>query len=220
MDTQLYKQSLEQHGVTATLFYGAYRAANKVTKVALLNGLALTLESIDATFLEDPRRKQVRELSPDDLRPYVGKAEHLTLGEEGIEQAKARNDRCFAIFDGTVLTSFGWYSTKPTELIELGHGLVLHFDPHYAYMYNGFTHPKYRGQRLHAIGMAAACAQFAKEGQKGLVSYVEASNFSSLKSCFRMGYESFGHVAVLKVGSRYLCQETPGCKKYGFRVQA
>jgi ribosomal protein S18 acetylase RimI-like enzyme len=220
VNTQLYRDSIQQHGVGATLFYGAYRAANKVTKVALLNGLVLTLESISGIFLEDPRRKQVRELSPEQMRKYVGKAESSTLAEEGIELAKARKDRCFAMFDGDVLTSYGWYSTKPTELIELGHGIVLHFDSSYAYMYNGFTHPKYRGQRLHAIGMAAACAQFAKEGQKGLVSYVEASNFASLKSCFRMGYESFGHVAVLKVGGRYLSQETPGCKKFGFRVEA
>jgi hypothetical protein len=219
MNTQLYRDSIQQHGVGATLFYGAYRAANKVTKVAVLNGLVLTLDKLDRKYLDDPRREKVVVLEPEQMRPHLKDPENITLGDEGIELAKTRGDRCFAIFDGDVLASFGWYSTQPTRLIELGEGFVLHFDPAFAYMYNGFTRPKYRGQRLHALGMAAACERYTREGKKGLISYVDASNFSSLKSCYRMGYESFGHIGVLKVGDRYLCSATPGCRKYDFYVQ-
>lgn len=220
MNTQLYRDSIQQHGLGATLFYGAYRAANKVTKMAVLNGLVLTADKIDRKFLDDPRRKDVVVRQPDEMRKHLHDKDNVTLGEDGIDLAKQRGDRCFAIYDGDTLASFGWYSTQPTPLIELGGGLVLHFDSAYAYMYNGFTHPKYRGQRLHAIGMAAACETYTREGKKGLVSYVEASNFSSLKSCYRMGYESFGHVGVLKVGDRYLSRATPDCRKYDFYVQS
>ena len=86
-------------------------------------------------------------------------------------------------------------------------------------MYNGFTHPSFRGQRLHAVSMMAALRSYAREGLTGLVSYVVAPNFSSLKSCFRMGYVNFGYVAVTKLGGKFICRATPGCARYGFRVE-
>jgi hypothetical protein len=67
--------------------------------------------------------------------------------------------------------------------------------------------------------MAAALEECTRAGLKGLVSYVVSSNFSSLKSCYRMGHECFGHLCMLKVGTRHLWRATPGCKKYGFHVE-
>src|SRR4030095_1828563 len=115
--------------------------------------------------------------------------------------------------------AYGWYATQPMRLLEIPGAPLLHFDPTYAYMYNGFTHPDHRGKRRHAIGMAAALEVYAKEGRAGLVSYVDSSNFSSLKSCRRMGYHSFGRVSMFALGARQHYRSTSGCQRYDFRIE-
>jgi len=55
-------------------------------------------------------------------------------------------------------------------------------------------------------------------GYCGLVSYVEAENFDSLKSCFRMGYALFGSVFLVKLFGRYFSWASPGCRRFEFRV--
>jgi hypothetical protein len=218
MNLHFYRDSLNDHGVSATLYHAAYRAANQVTRLAVWNGLAITLGGVDGRFRTDPKRAEGRMLEAAAMRPYTKNKEN-GLTDAFLDEVIAKGDRCFAFFDGEVLTSYGWYSTQPTRLTEISNSLVLSFDPTYVYMYNGFTLPKYRGQRLHALGMAAALEAYAKEGHKGLVSYVDSSNFASLKSCSRMGFRTFGHVVLLKVGKQYLCRATPGCKEYDFRVE-
>jgi L-amino acid N-acyltransferase YncA len=86
------------------------------------------------------------------------------------------------------------------------------------YMYKGFTDDNYRGQRLHAIGMTRALRYYLATGHRGIVSYVESTNFDSLKSCFRMGYEAFGTVYLLKLFGRWFSVSSPGCRRFGFRV--
>ena len=219
MDVQYYRNSINQHGLGATLYHAAYRAANQVTQVAVWNALVLTLDMVDDRFLSDPRRAYGRMIDAAGMRRFAADPGNV-LTERFIDEAVERGDRCYALFDGDLLASYGWYATRPTRLREIDSAPVLHFDPAYAYMYHGFTHPSYRGQRLHAIGMASAVEELTREGRKGLVSYVDSSNFASLKSCYRMGFEAFGHVVMLKVGGRDLWRSTPGCKKYDFRVEA
>jgi len=66
--------------------------------------------------------------------------------------------------------------------------LLLHFDwVNYVYMYKAFTVERYRGQRLHAIGVTQSLVRFGSMGYRGLLCYVESNNFDSLKSSYRMG---------------------------------
>jgi hypothetical protein len=139
------------------------------------------------------------------------------LDKAFLEEAMGKGDECFAILDGGALASYGWYSDKSTKVSD---ELELHFSSQYVYMYNGFTHPKYRGQRLHAIGMTMALNHYLGKGYKGIVSWVEANNFSSLRSCYRMGYKDFGDIHILKLFRKYRIKCSDGCQKYGFRVSA
>lgn len=219
MNLQFYRDSVNHHGVGATLYHAAYRAANHVTEVAVWNALTITLDMVDKKFLTDPRRAAGRMLTAEEMRRHVADPDSL-LTDRFIDEAAAKGDRCYALFDGDRVMSYGWYSNRPTRLTEVTSGAVLHFDPRYAYMYHGYTHPDYRSRRLHAIGMAAALEELTNEGLSGLVSYVVSSNFSSLKSCYRMGYQCFGHIVMVKLGDRYVWSATAGCKKYDFRVEA
>jgi hypothetical protein len=218
MDLQFYRDSVDQHGVGAALYHAAYRAANRVTKVAVWNALAVTLAWVATKFVSDPRRSGGRMLEAAAMRPYAKIAANR-LPDSFIDAAAASGDHCYALFDGDALASYAWYSIRPTRLPEIDRSLVMRFDPSWVYMYNGFTVPTYRGRRLHAVGMTAALDAFAREGHKGVVCYVDSNNFASLKSCYRMGYSCFGHIGVMKVGKRFVCHASRGCKAFGLRVE-
>jgi hypothetical protein len=85
-------------------------------------------------------------------------------------------------------------------------------------MYKGFTGRDYRGQRLHAIGMTRALQHYLDGGYGGIVSYVESTNFDSLKSCARMGYRVFGSIYAVELLGRWFAFSSPGCARFGFRV--
>jgi hypothetical protein len=211
-----YRELRRQHGLGRALFAAAYRVVNHAVDVAIWNGVVLTMDTVDEKFLEESEKKNGRFFEPAELESFAKDPEN-ELTAEFMRSAFARGDRCFGFVVDGALASYGWYSTKQTEA---GEGLVLHFDPSYVYMYKGFTHPKFRGQRLHAIGMAAALAAYANEGAKGLISYVDSTNFSSLKSCYRMGYKTFGRVGILKTKRGYVTRASSGCGAYAFGVDA
>jgi hypothetical protein len=52
-----------------------------------------------------------------------------------------------------------------------------------------------------------------------MVSYVESTNFDSLKSCFRMGYRVFGSIYVIRLLGRSFAFSSPGCTPFGFRLE-
>jgi hypothetical protein len=210
-----YRESVRQYGLPSALYEVAYRVAQRAAGVTIWNAVVVTMETVSKEFLADPKRVTGRFFGPKELAQAAKNPEY-DLTDAFLARAFSRGDRCFAFTERGVLTSYGWYSTRPTEAAP---DLVLHFDPAYAYMYKGFTLPRFRGQRLHALGMASALEAYTREGSKGLVSYVDSSNFASLRSCGRMGYETFGHVAFMKTKNGYVSHATRGCKAYGFRVE-
>ena len=115
--------------------------------------------------------------------------------------------------DGEILVAYGWYTSLPDQLAD---DLALHFDASYIYMFRGFTDPRYRGRRLHALGMACAARAFAEEGYVGLISYVEATNSASLRSTARLGFRIFGTIAVAKCLGRLCIVHSRGCREFGF----
>jgi hypothetical protein len=139
------------------------------------------------------------------------------MPESFLDGALAKGDACYGILDGANLAAYGWYATTPTAIDPPD--LRLHFNPEYVYMYKGFTHTRYRGQRLHAVGMTKALGAYLARGYKGMVSYVEANNFASLKSVYRMGYTDFGRITLARLAGRYLARSSQGCAPYGFRVE-
>jgi hypothetical protein len=216
MNVGFYRDSLRLHGLAATMGHAVYRAANHVTTTAVWNALALSEHELAPSYRAEARTALGRLVDANEMLPYVSDTNRLTA--EFVHDAIAKGDRCYAIFDGDSLASYGWYSAAPTRLSEISTDLTLHFDPGYVYMYNAYTMPQHRGRRLHAIGMAAALQSFVREGKQGLVSYVDCSNFASMKSCERLGYRTIGRLVVLQVGDRYACWATPGCERYGVHI--
>jgi RimJ/RimL family protein N-acetyltransferase len=138
------------------------------------------------------------------------------MSREFAEDALDRGDRCFSLFDGARMVSFGWYARQPTLISS---GLLLHFDPAWVYMYRGYTLPAYRGQRLHGTGMALALREHARRGARGLITYVRSTNFASLRSVERMGYRGFGELYLARVLGRVETWTSPGCAEHGFHLE-
>jgi hypothetical protein len=203
------RNDLENFGLATTLYHAAFRAINYLTYFTVLK--CMTVTAVDSHYLKSNNRYSYMFLTPDMLFKFA-KNQDYDLPEEFLQQALKKGDECYAILDGDTLASYGWYSDKPTNISD---ALRFHFSNAYIYMYKGYTHNNYRGQRLHAIGMTLALKEYLSRGLKGIVSYVESTNFSSLKSVYRMGYQDVGKIYILKIFGKYLVLRTKGCREYG-----
>jgi hypothetical protein len=192
------------------------RLVNRLVPFQVLKGMIATIDGIDRSLL-DAGGLQTRFATRDELQAAVQVPEVAEeMSAHFVDEALGKGDECFGIFDGPDLVSFGWYSNQPTELSE---GLTLCFDRAWMYMYKGFTKKSHRGKRLHGIGMSLALAAYTKRGARGLISYVKSTNFQSLRSTEKMGYQIFGEIYIAHAMGRPLAWASPGCAAYDFHVE-
>jgi hypothetical protein len=215
MNLDTIRASVRHFGVVRTAYDLGYRALGRVARFKVLIGV--TISRIDPGYLACDARYRCAFLEPERLRA-LGRDPVNEMPTGFLDEALGKGDECYAILEGERLASYGWYARTPTTL-DLP-DLKLHFRPVYVYMYKGFTHPDYRGQRLHAIGMTRALESYLARGYRGLIAYVEANNFGSLKSVHRMGYSDIGRITLIRLAGRYLARASRGCQAYGLRVES
>ncbi|GAB3379559.1 protein kinase family protein [Azotobacter armeniacus] len=208
------RRKLQQTSVAQTLHLLLVRALNQLILFKILRGVRLL--KVDPAFLVCPASYTPGFLDEQQLRHFARDPENA-LDDSFLNEAMVKGDRCYAILDGDNLAAYGWYSRLPTRIDPPD--MLLDFDPAYVYMYKGLTKPGYRGQRLHAIGMNRALQCYLEEGARGIVSYVESTNFDSLKSCFRLGYQAFGSICLLRLFGHNLPLCSPGCRRYRFALR-
>ncbi|MFC0711456.1 GNAT family N-acetyltransferase [Azorhizophilus paspali] len=204
---------MQQLGPAHSLHLLLVKTINCLALFKILRGILLL--EVDPAFLDCPAGYTPGFLDEKRLRHFVGDP-RSGLDDAFLDEALAKGDRCYAILDGETLAAYGWYSRLPTRIDPPD--LLLGFDPEYVYMYKGLTDPRYRGRRLHAIGMNRALQCYREEGAKGIVSYVESTNGDSLKSCFRLGYRAFGSIYLLRLFGYDLRLCGPGCRRYRFAL--
>jgi L-amino acid N-acyltransferase YncA len=207
------RRNVRNHGLQAAIYDVLIRSINKFVYLKTLE--CVVIEQVDPASMTLPAHFRYARLEGSRLSLY-GRVKENELPEEFVQDALDAGDECYAVIDGTILASYGWYSKAPT-LVD--GDLRLHFDPQYVYMYKGFTAKPYRGKRLHAIGMMLALNEYRNQGFKGLVAYVESNNFDSLKSCYRMGYKTCGRIRVLRLANRFFIHRGQGCSDYGLELQ-
>jgi hypothetical protein len=202
----------ERFGYRAVITELGYRVLRRCG-IRRYVAVVLPPDAINPRSLENTHGFATRFLSDAEVL-HVSETQPEFFSREFVSRALLKRDRCFGIFDGEHLVSCGWYSRLPTDVKP---GLKVSFSPDYVYMYKGYTAESYRGKRLHALGMAQAILACAQEGCKGMVSYVEANNESSLQSCWRLGCSEFGRIWVLGSGGRFWSLGSSGCRQYQFR---
>src|SRR4051812_376829 len=200
-------------GWRAALHAGVQGAVNRIAFCRVLK--CVRVSKADPRYLAIDPRFQHGFLDEATLQRF-GDDPRFDLSPRFLREALAKGDQCYGILDGDRLASFGWYSAVPTRISD---DLRFCFDRRYVYMYKGFTDPDYRGQRLHALGMTAALQQFRGRGAEGLVSYVEATNFDSLRSCYRMGYTNVGQIYCLRARDHYWIHADAGCRRLGVSLE-
>lgn len=176
------------------------------------------MEAVNPQFLQCAKPYRGEFLSRAQLTEMVRNRPEYEISERFLREAFDKGDECYGILDGAVLAAYGWYSNAPTAIDCPG--MVLHFDDRYIYMYKGFTHVHYRGQRLHAIAKTRAFEAYLSRGYKGLLSYIEWNNFSSLRSCYRIGNQDFGQIYLARLFGRYITYADEGCRRYNFRLES
>jgi len=209
---QAVRSNYSRFGLAKTLYDTVYRGFNRVFIFQSLTGMTATEQSLTMIDLPEGSELTVKFLSRDELLDFA-KDPINELSEEFLEVVSKKGDHCLAILDRDILASYGWYSNKPTRILN---NVNLFFSPDWMYMYKGYTRKDYRGMRLHAVGMCHATKHFTKEGFKGLISYVESNNFASMKSVTRMGYKIFGSIQILSAFKRFASFSSSGCKSYQF----
>ncbi len=120
------------------------------------------------------------------------------------ERIRRGRDFCYAALsnDGR-LAAYGWYAIERIEGEHCG-GADLELPHDVAYMYKGYTHPDFRGARLHGAGMGGALRALGAHGVTALISLVHWANYASLRSCERLGYVTLGHVVTWRVRGRHV----------------
>lgn|SRR5262245_42991438 len=201
------------HGFARTLYAALLRALGHGRWLRVLR--CHYVEQVDPAFLRLPPRYVGEFLSPYALAEFAQDPE-ASLPEEFVSYALAKGDKCYGVTHNGLLRAYGWYATTPTRVSA---DLRLHFHRDYIYMYKGFTHESHRGNGLYPSGITRALRHYRAAGYEGMVLYVEAHNLDSLKSCARLGLRVFGSVYVAKVLGRYFIFSTPGCARFGFRVE-
>jgi hypothetical protein len=210
------RENIRKYGVRATLHDIECRVVNKLAYFGILEGMTVRLQDVKDPELFQAQGFDARFVGADELAKFASEPLY-DISVDFLHKARARGDRCYALFDGESLAAYGWYSDLPTPIDE---HFVLHFDRAYTYMYAGYTLPAYRGKRLHAVGMCRALRAITEEGKKGLISDVFSNNFASLQSVTRMGYRIFGEVYLFRAGNHCFTYATNGCRNYGCWVEA
>ena len=147
---------------------------------------------------------EFRFLSAEEVDSFAEEPEyHLT--HDCADRVRRGRDFCYAALakDGR-LAAYGWYAIHRIEAEHCA-GADLELPAGVAYMYKGFTHPDFRGARLHGAGMGGALRALEARGVSALISLVHWANYASLRSCKRLGYAVIGHLVGWSVrGPRHL----------------
>ncbi len=212
------RDEVRHYGVRSTLYDVWIRGLNRLFFYRVLRGI--TVASPHPDYLGIDPRYEHGFVARERLEAVAVRPEY-ELSPEFLRGAFAKGDRCYGILGRgpageDVLASYGWYSRCPTELYK---GLDVHFGDGWVYMYKGYTHRDFRGQRLHAIGMTLALARLREEGARGIVSVVESNNFGSLKSVYRMGYADVGRIRVSRRFGRWRVSPDVGCRGHGLDLR-
>ena len=163
-----------------------------------------------------PAPFEVRVLDRPDLARYSREALY-GISPRFLDGIAGRDDLCVAAFSGSQLVSYRFFALQPTDIDAHLH---FHFPPGWIYAYKAFTHPAWRGRRLHRQVFLRSLPEVSRwlKGQPlGFVTLVLSDNDASAKALARVGFEPFTSFSVLRVFSRPRLVE-PADKAMEFRI--
>jgi hypothetical protein len=184
----------ERYGAKSVLCKSLDVALHKVFRTSVYTVVWLDLQALAEMAPPDPQFT-FRFLTVDEVATYAKDPTYF-LDPALADRVQRGRDLCFAALAGDRLAAFGCYTLQSVDPKDAG-GVAMSFPPDVAYMSFGFTHPDFRGARLHGLVMGLALRELAKRGVTKLVSIVAWTNWASLKSCYRLGYANLGNMVAM-----------------------
>ncbi len=109
------------------------------------------------------------------------------------------NNVALGVFDGKLLVSYGWVSTRTLGLDNL----LLHESD--GYLWDDYTHPDYRGKGFHSIINKSRIALLFEKGKKRALTQVAHYNRASRVGYIRNGFKLESWFVIFKIGRFERC---------------
>jgi hypothetical protein len=215
LDLEAFARDVRHHGVARSALRAAYDRLHRPLGLRVIRFLAMEPGGVNPELLDRRVPYECRLLEDAEVLELARDPENQ-MSDAFLDGALRKSDACFGILDRDVLASFGWYSNRATDFHRT---LRVRFDPRYLYMYHGYTRPTHRGQNLHGIGLARACAALCARGYAGVVTIAERVNFASLVSARRVGYRDCGTAVIVGAGTRARVFQTRTPRRFALRLE-
>jgi hypothetical protein len=160
---------------------------------------------------------EFRALTPDEVRRFA-KDPSLQMPPDFVESSLARGDYCFGVLQKGRLAAYDWRGIR--QPVPLNADLDVHYaHPGQVYGYAMYTRAEYRGLRLQLYNVCSAEPRLRAEGHTHTIGYVAVQNFASIRNLSRIPDQKFiGIVGYLRLWGRYVTFQTPGARRYGFKI--
>jgi hypothetical protein len=158
----------------------------------------LMVRPLDDTIPDPVARlpASVAKLDREDLPAY--RAFRPRADHEAVRARLDRGEVCFVSWlDGRIVQA-AWGATGRARSAYLGRDLLL--EPDTAYVYDSFTLPVYRRNRLAAGATAELMRHYRQRGFRRLVSLVAVENTAGLQLNLKRGSRAVGRFTCLRLG--------------------
>jgi len=171
-----------------------YRVVRRLITLDVTHLVLLNSESVQAppTSCHDIT---FRLLTPSDVESFS--ADESNDLEQSIVKRLELGDCCFAAILHDSLAGYAWFASGsiPPEFnrgATIRSGVGISFPDHMRFLYKGYVHPRFRGQRLYGWIVAHASGVLSDKGVTHILSTADWTNFRALKSCYAVGYQFVG----------------------------
>ncbi len=211
------REILKRYGYRPAALELAMHGLHRLCYLLAVHGMLLSKEAVERAGDNPlPAHFGMRLLTGEEVR-RLANVPDSPLGAAPVEALLAKGDRCFGVFaDDGRLANYGWYASTPSPLTDQ---FAVRFDPRFVLMHNNFTHPDFRGRRLHAAGILGAARALGDRRFDGVISAVDVRNIAALRASERVGFDIFGQLFIFGRLGRYLHFADRGCRERGFVLE-
>jgi len=209
MTRETFALHVKRSGILRTAFAYTVRMFRRIVDFDLMLVESAVGAATDSTVVEP---YVTRQISEDEFRQEI-----QWLGEGHDRPGAFDHDgRCFGNFLDSRLVGYQFYANRITMIRP---GLAFGIPDALTYAYGSFTHPDHRGRRLaKSRANARRLSDRAQGIEREVVWYVSVGNLSSRAANRRIQLNLIGYVGYIKIGGRFYCYASPGCKRTGLTL--
>jgi RimJ/RimL family protein N-acetyltransferase len=188
-----------QHGTPGAAALVIDRLARRIARFEVLHLVWLDIDQLAGYVWIDPEFT-FKFLAQEEVAGFA--RDPAVLHPQFIPRAALGRDLCFAAVQGDRLAAYTWFAPGG---IEAGPCCFtdLSYPDDVAYAYASFTAPQFRGQRLHSQALWQALrALRASHGTRRAFATIDWTNWKSLRSFRRQGFQTVGRICTCGWGSR------------------